>query len=150
VTSAAETLAIIRLVLGDATSLDQVLGHEGSASREYFRAWRQIIGDTWGFAARERRQPPDPVNAMLSLGYTLLVQEAVAALEAAGLDSAVGFLHRGRWGRPFLALDLIEEFRPVIVDAVVLRCVSTGIVRCDEFTSTPDGFPCAAGIPCRV
>jgi CRISPR-associated protein Cas1 len=127
-----------RLVLGDATSHDQVLGHEGSASREYFRAWRQIIGDAWGFTSRERRPPPDPVNAMLSFGYTLLVQEAVAALETAGLDSAVGFLHRGRWGRPCLALDLMEEFRPVIVDAVVLRCVSTGIVRSDEFTTAPD------------
>jgi CRISP-associated protein Cas1 len=138
VTSAAEIMAITRLVLGDATSYDQFLGYEGTASREYFRAWRQIIGDTWGFTARERRRPPDPVNAMLSFGYTLLVQEATAALESAGLDSAVGFLHRARWGRPSLALDLMEEFRPVIVDAVVLRCVSAGIVRSDEFTTTPD------------
>ena len=138
VISAAETLAITRLVLADATSYDQVLGHEGAASREYFRAWRQIIGDAWEFTARERRPPPDPVNAMLSFGYTILVQEAVAALEAAGLDSAVGFLHRARWGRPSLALDLMEEFRPVIVDAVVLRCLSTGIVRSDEFTTAPD------------
>jgi CRISP-associated protein Cas1 len=138
VTSAAETLAITRLVLADAASYDQILGYEGTASREYFRAWRQIIGDAWSFTARERRPPPDPVNAMLSFGYTLLVQEAVAALEIAGLDSAVGFLHRGRWGRPCLALDLMEEFRPVIVDAVVLRCASTGIVRYEEFTTTPD------------
>jgi CRISP-associated protein Cas1 len=138
VTSAAETLAITRLVLDDAASYDQILGHEGSASREYFRAWRQITGDSWGFTARERRPPPDPVNAMLSFGYTMLVQEAIAALETAGLDSAVGFLHRGRWGRPCLALDLMEEFRPVIVDTVVLRCVSTGIVRFEEFSTTPD------------
>jgi CRISPR-associated protein Cas1 len=138
VTSAAETLAITRLVLADAASYDQVLGYEGTASREYFRAWRQIIGDAWSFTARERRPPPDPVNAMLSFGYTLLVQEAVAALEIAGLDSAVGFLYRGRWGRPCLVLDLMEEFRPVIVDAVVLRCASTGMVRYEEFTTTPD------------
>ena len=138
VTSAAETLAITRLVLTDAVSYDQILGHEGTASREYFRAWRQIIAETWGFTARVRRPPPDPVNAMLSFGYTLLVQEAIAALETAGLDSAVGYLHRGRWGRPCLALDLMEEFRPVIVDAMVLRCVSTGIVRYEEFTTTPD------------
>jgi CRISPR-associated protein Cas1 len=138
VTSAAETMAITRLVLGDATSYDQVLGYEGIASREYFRAWRQIVGDTWGFTARERRPPPDPVNAMLSFGYILLIQEAIAALESAGLDSAVGFLHRPRWGRPSLALDLMEEFRPVIVDTMVLRCVSTGIVRPEEFTTTPD------------
>lgn len=137
VTSAAETLAITRLVLGDAATYDQVLGHEGSASREYFRAWRQIVGDPWEFTARKRRPPPDPV-AMLSFGYTILAQEAVAALETAGLDSAVGFLHRARWGRPSLALDLMEEFRPVIVDAVVLRCVPAGIVRHDEFTTAPE------------
>ena len=136
--SCGETLAITRLVLADAASYDQILGHEGAASREYFRAWRQLIGDTWAFTARERRPPPDPVNAMLSFGYTLLVQEAVAALESAGLDSAVGFLHRGRWGRPCLALDLMEEFRPVTVDTVVLRCAMTGIVRPDEFITAPD------------
>jgi CRISPR-associated protein Cas1 len=138
VTGIAETLAISRLVLGDATSYDQILGYEGSATREYFRAWRQLISDNWGFTARERRPPPDPVNAMLSFGYSLLTQESIAALETAGLDAAVGFLHRARWGRPSLALDLMEEFRPVVVDAVVLRCLSTGIVRFEEFTTTPD------------
>lgn len=138
VTSAAETLAITRLVLGDAASYDELLGHEGTASREYFRAWRQVIGEDWGFTARQRRPPPDPVNAMLSFGYTLLTQEAIAALEGAGLDAAVGFLHRARWGRPSLALDLMEEFRPVIVYAVVLRCVSSGIVRFEEFETAPD------------
>jgi CRISPR-associated protein Cas1 len=143
VTSAAETLAITRLVLADAASADQILGHEGAASREYFRAWRHLIGDSWGFTTRERRPPPDPVNAMLSFGYTLLAQEAIAALEMAGLDAAVGFLHRARWGRPCLALDLMEEFRPVIVDAVVLRCASAGIVRFEEFETDP-------GCGCRM
>lgn len=138
VTGAAETLAITRLVLADAKSYDELLGHEGSASREYFGAWRQVIGQEWGFTARQRRPPPDPVNAMLSFGYTLLTQEAVAALEAVGLDASVGFLHRARWGRPSLALDLMEEFRPVIVDAVTLRCLSTGIVRFEEFETAPD------------
>jgi CRISP-associated protein Cas1 len=138
VTGAAETLAITRLVLADAASREEILGHEGTATREYFRAWRRLIGETWGFAARERRPPPDPVNAMLSFGYTLLAQEAIAALGTAGLDPAVGFLHQARWGRPCLALDLMEEFRPVIVDAVVLRCLSTGVVRFEEFETTPD------------
>ncbi len=138
VASAAETLAITRLVLADASSREQLLGHEGTASREYFRAWRRLIGEGWGFAARERRPPPDPVNAMLSFGYTLLVQEAIAVLGIAGLDPAVGLLHRARWGRPCLALDLMEEFRPVTVDAVVLRCLSTGIVRFEDFETSPD------------
>lgn len=143
VTSAAETLAITRLVLGDAASYEELLGHEGMASREYFRAWRQVTGEDWGFTSRQRRPPPDPVNAMLSFGYAMLAQEAVAALEMAGLDAAVGFLHRARRGRPSLALDLMEEFRPVIVDAVVLRCLTTGIVRFEEFETAP-------GTGCRM
>jgi CRISPR-associated protein Cas1 len=134
----AETLAATRLVLADATTIDELMGHEGSGSREYFRAWYQDFGKDWGFASRQRRPPPDPVNAMLSFGYTLLTHEAVAALGTAGLDPAVGFLHQARWGRPSLALDLMEEFRPVVVDAMVFRCLSTGIVRFEEFETTPD------------
>jgi len=136
-TGIAETLAVARLVLGDAASYEEILGHEGTATREYFRAWRHVIGKDWNFTARERRPPADPVNAMLSFGYTLLVSEAIAALGVAGLDPAVGFLHQARWGRPSLALDLIEEFRPLVVDTVVLRCLSTGIVRHEEFDTDP-------------
>jgi CRISPR-associated protein Cas1 len=148
VISTAEALAVTRVALAGATSHDQILGYEGTASREYFRAWRQILGDTWAFTARERRPPPDPVNAMLSFGYTMLVQESIAALEAAGLDSAAGFLHRGRWGRPCLALDVMEEFRPVIVDTIVLRCLSTGIVQSGEFSTTPE-LGCRMGTRAR-
>jgi CRISPR-associated protein Cas1 len=137
----AGTLAATRLVLAGADSIEKIMGHEGMASREYFRAWRLIIGAGWGFTERQRRPPPDPVNAMLSFGYTLLVHEAIAALATAGLDAAVGFLHQSRWGRPNLALDLREEFRPLIVDAVVLRCVTTGIVRSEEF-ETMEGQGC--------
>ncbi len=138
VADTAETLAVARLLLADASSNEEILGHEGSASREYFRAWRGIISPDWGFGSRERRPPPDPVNSMLSFGYTLLVHEAIAALGIAGLDPAVGFLHQARWGRPSLALDLIEEFRPVVVDVTVLRCLTTGIVRPEEFDTEPD------------
>jgi CRISPR-associated protein Cas1 len=139
----AETLAATRLVLTDATSIEQIMGYEGTATREYFRAWRQLIGAEWGFTARERRPPPDPVNAMLSFGYTLLVHEAVAALAVAGLDPAVGFLHQARWGRPSLALDLMEEYRPLVVDAVVLRCLAAGIMRHEDFETV-------AGQGCRM
>jgi CRISP-associated protein Cas1 len=136
--SAAETMAAARLVLADANSHEEILGYEGTATREYFRSWRRAIGEEWGFTSRQRRPPPDPVNAMLSFGYTLLTHEAVSALGIAGLDPSVGFLHKARWGRPSLALDLIEEFRPVIVDAMVIRCVSTGIVRFEEFEQIPE------------
>jgi CRISPR-associated protein Cas1 len=134
----AVTLEITRLVLADAASLAEIMGHEGMATREYFRGWRLVLESQWGFTSRQRRPPPDPVNAMLSFGYTLLLHEAVAALEVAGLDPAVGFLHQARWGRPNLALDLMEEFRPVIVDAVVLRCATTGMVSSEEFETSAD------------
>lgn len=134
----AERLAAMRLLLSDADSLEKVMGYEGAASREYFRAWRHLFGEIWDFESRQRRPPPDPVNAMLSFGYTLLVNEAIAALEMARLDPAVGFLHQSRWGRPNLALDLIEEFRPVVVDAVTLRCLNTGIVKPEDFDVAPD------------
>jgi CRISPR-associated protein Cas1 len=75
---------------------------------------------------------------MLSFGYTLLVHGTVSALATAGVDPAVGFLHQARWGRPSLALDLMEEFWPLVVDAVVLRCLTTGIVRFEEFETIPE------------
>ena len=82
-TDIAETMAATRLALADASSIEEIMGYEGSASREYFRAWRHLFGELWGFEARQRRPPPDPVNAMLSFGYTLLVNEAAVALEMA-------------------------------------------------------------------
>jgi len=134
----AATLEVTRLVLGDATSIEEVMGHEGMATREYFRAWRLVLDPAWDFTSRQRRPPPDPVNAMLSFGYTLLLHDAIAALSMAGLDPAVGFLHQARWGRPNLALDLIEEFRPLIVDTVVLRCATTGMIQPEDFEVVPD------------
>lgn len=77
----AETLEITRLMLPEVGTLDELLGHEGTATREYFRALRLVVGADWGFTSRQRRPPPDPVNAMLSYGYTLLLHEVVAALE---------------------------------------------------------------------
>jgi CRISPR-associated protein Cas1 len=117
--------------------LDGLLGAEGAASREYYQALRRMLDPVWEFAGRQRRPPPDPVNAMLSYGYTLLAHEAIAAVEAAGLDPMVGFLHRHRWGRPSLALDLMEEFRPVTVDVAMWRCVSSRQVRPEQFERDP-------------
>ena len=98
-----------------------------------------VIGQDWGFVARERRPPPDPVNAMLSFGYTLLTHEAVAALAAASLDPAVGFLHADRPGRLSLALDLVEEFRPLLADRLALALINLRQVRGDGFMTQPGG-----------
>lgn len=130
--------------LDQGPSLEEILGLEGSAARGYFQAVRGLIDPAWGFEGRQRRPPPDPVNAMLSYGYTLLVHEAVAALETAGLDPMLGYLHRHRWSRPALALDLMEEFRPITVDVAVWRCISTRIVRPEQFHDEP-GQGCRMG-----
>ena len=82
--------------LGQCPFLEEILGLEGSAARAYFQAVRGLIDPVWGFEGRQRRPPPDPVNAMLSYGNTLLVHEAVAALETAGFDPMLGYLHRHR------------------------------------------------------
>jgi CRISPR-associated protein Cas1 len=134
----ADRIAAAGEKLPGAASLNEVLGYEGSASREYFQCLQRLVDPTFGFTGRQRRPPPDPINAMLSYGYTLLVGEGIAALEAAGLDPMVGFLHQHRWGRPALALDLIEEFRPMTVDVAVWRCVSTRQIRPEQFTVEPE------------
>ncbi|MEU9774274.1 CRISPR-associated endonuclease Cas1 [Streptomyces sp. NPDC047968] len=125
-----------------ASSPAALMGHEGAATRDYFTALGTILGPAWSFTHRRRRPPPDPVNALLSFGYTLLTRDAVAACELAGLDPAVGFLHEIHRGRPSLALDLIEEFRPVIVDHTVIRlCTSTKISPVG-FTTDDKGRGC--------
>lgn len=117
----------------DARSLPELMGVEGAASRRYFAVFRSLIGDEWGFTTRQRRPPPDPTNALLSLGYTLLLHDAIAALETVGLDPFTGVLHEPRVGKPSLAFDLVEEFRPLIVDSVVIRCLNTGRLKPEHF-----------------
>jgi len=99
---------------------DELMGIEGAAAREYFAALAQIVPDGMRFAGRSRRPPADVTNAALSYGYAIILGEAVSALCAAGLDPAIGLLHTEQDRRPSLALDLMEEFRPLIVDQVVI------------------------------
>lgn len=132
----AERLAEARLAALEADSPVSLLGYEGSATRDYFGGLALTFGAEWNFVSRQRRPPPDPVNAMLSFAYTLLASEAISACELAGLDPHLGVLHTPRNDRPSLALDLIEEMRPVIADAVVVRVVRTGQVEPADFTTT--------------
>lgn len=123
----------------DARANAILMGVEGAATRRYFSALRRLLPEEWGFEGRRHRPPPDPVNAMLSYLYTLLALEAVAAVAAAGLDPQHGFLHLPRRGRASLALDLMEEFRPLIVDQVVMRLVLDGRVHPSGFSVSADG-----------
>ncbi len=104
--------------LTDTKHIGSLRGYEGAASAAYFGAFAALFADSLGFGARRRRPPPDPVNALLSLGYTLLHAEAVQACHQAGLDPYLGFLHDPDYGRESLAADLIEPLR-ARVDALV-------------------------------
>ncbi len=122
--------------LQECTDTDALRGLEGDAAREYYAVFDYLItdpGETLRFKGRTRRPPLDPVNALLSFFYTLLSYECASALETVGLDPQVGFLHRDRPGRLSLALDLMEELRPYVVDRLVLTLVNNGQV-------TPSGF----------
>jgi CRISPR-associated protein Cas1 len=116
----------------------QLLGVEGSAARSYFSAFSAMIKpeevvQRFDREGRARRPPPDPLNASLSFGYALLAREATVALAAVGLDPFWGLYHQPRHGRPALALDLMEEFRPLIVDSAVISAFNTGMLRLDDF-----------------
>lgn len=121
---------------------EEVRGIEGIAAAEYFSVFNQFIVDQKSdfiFNERNRRPPLDPVNALLSFVYTLLVHDVRSALETVGLDPAVGFLHRDRPGRPGLALDLMEEFRPVIADRLVLSLINRRQVQPQGFKKAENG-----------
>ena len=111
----------------DAMTAEELRGIEGEAAQRYFDGFDSLIlqqRETFAFSGRSRRPPLDPVNALLSFAYTLLARECAAALEGVGLDPYVGFLHRPRPGRTSLALDLMEELRPVCADRFVLSCIN--------------------------
>ncbi len=125
-----------------AEGVDSVRGCEGEAARIYFSIFDDLITtskDDFTFRGRSRRPPLDPVNALLSFVYTLLVHDVVGALEGVGLDPAVGFLHRDRPGRPGLALDLMEELRPVLADRLVLTLINRRQVEVKGFRVTESG-----------
>ncbi len=125
-----------------AGSLEELLGIEGNAARLYFGDFAGMIKPDEGekvadlrfdFDGRNRRPPRDPVNALLSLAYSLLAKDFTVAAYAVGFDPYIGFYHQPRYGRPALALDLMEPFRPLIADSAVLTAVNTGMVTARDF-----------------
>ncbi len=125
-----------------APNVEILRGAEGEAARAYFGTLGQMIqGDDpkLRFSGRNRRPPRDPVNALLSFLYTLLAQDCVSGLETVGLDPAAGFLHALRPGRPALALDLMEEFRPVLADRLALTLLNRRQLTADDFNVREGG-----------
>ncbi|HEY7348059.1 MAG TPA: type I-D CRISPR-associated endonuclease Cas1d [Ktedonobacterales bacterium] len=119
--------------------LGQILGCEGQGTNAYFAALGTVLQDPWRFIGRNRRPPRDPVNALLSLGYTILANQTVSLITLVGLDPYIGYLHSPGFGKPALALDVIEEFRPLVVDPVVVTMLNTNALHerdfVDEFGS---------------
>ncbi len=139
---AVEALADKLRDLENVSSVNVIRGIEGEAARIYFGVFQHLITtneSAFTFNGRSRRPPRDRVNALLSFVYTLLVHDVRSALEAVGLDPQVGFLHRDRAGRPSLALDLMEELRPILGDRLVLSLINRRQVRDSGFETQETG-----------
>jgi len=129
----AENLGGMAKAASEAPTVQALMGLEGAGTAQYFSVFKHLFHGDWHFEKRVRRPPADPVNVLLSLGYTLLTREIEAVVNLVGMDPYLGFLHGVAYGRPSLALDLMEEFRPIVVDSVVLRACNTGQVTPAHF-----------------
>lgn len=140
--SAARKMLYVLKQIRNPLPAEILLGKEGEAARVYFDVFNELIcaqKESFVFKGRSRRPPLDLVNSLLSFVYTLLAHDTTAALETAGLDPYVGFFHRDRPGRPGLALDLMEEFRPFIADRLVLTLINLQQVKPEGFAVTESG-----------
>jgi CRISPR-associated protein Cas1 len=125
--------------LSKVQSLDEVRGHEGAASSLYYQAFRTFLSEDWEFEGRRRRPASDPVNALLSFGYTLLYKDILHAINVVGLDPYLGFLHAVKPGHASLVSDMVEEWRTIIVDSVVLSLLNGRMLTREDFVTSPDG-----------
>jgi CRISPR-associated protein Cas1 len=113
--------------------LASLRGIEGAAAGLYYAILRQVLQARLDFPRRTRRPPRDPVNVLLSLAYTLLLNSVLAGVEVVGLDPYMGFYHAEKYGRPALALDIMEEFRPIVADALVVMLLTKRVISADDF-----------------
>jgi CRISPR-associated protein Cas1 len=123
----------------DQKDIEGLRGVEGSGAAGYFSALSGVFQNPWFFRERNRRPPRDPVNALLSFGYTLLLGSMTTAVILAGLDPCVGFVHPEYRGRPSLPLDMMEEFRSPIVDRMVVSSCNQSIFKLEDFERAENG-----------
>ncbi|MDD5703106.1 MAG: CRISPR-associated endonuclease Cas1 [Dehalococcoidales bacterium] len=123
---------VLRQVPG-CNSCESLRGLEGSAGAAYYRAFKNILNQDLGFVTRVRRPPTDPINSLLSFGYTLLTYALHSAISVVGLDPYLGIFHATEQSRPNLALDMVEEFRPIIVDSMVLWLINSKVMTLADF-----------------
>jgi CRISP-associated protein Cas1 len=126
----------------EGTPLEVILGIEGAGSAAYFSCFGKLIAnpDQWPFEGRIKRPPTDPINSLLSFGYSLLTNQVASAVQLVGLDHYVGYLHSSVYGRPALALDMMEEFRPLIVDSMVLTMLNHRMLSAKDFAVDVGAF----------
>lgn len=142
VDAAVKYLALTAADIEGNMPIEVMRGKEGDAARCYFDVFDHLIlsqKDSFRFIERSRRPPKDNMNAILSFVYSILAHDVASALEGVGLDPAVGYLHKDRPGRPSLALDMMEEFRPWLADRLALSLVNLRQIRPDGFTRTESG-----------
>lgn len=121
------------------STLEEMMGYEGIVSRLYFQATSRLLPSEFKFEGRSKRPPRDPFNSMISLGYTLLLHEMIGQIEAVGLSPYGGFIHGHRRSHPSLASDLIEEYRAVLIDSMVVSMVLNHETKIEDFTVTDAG-----------
>lgn len=126
----------MRQAANKAENMDALRGYEGKAAAHYFDAVRSLLEPDWGFERRDYYPPPDPFNALLSFCYSLLLKDVLAAVNLVGFDPYQGFFHEITYGRPSLALDLMEEWRPLVADSLALELVNRGSLRPEAFVRT--------------
>lgn len=136
---AIERMSQLQEEAGRKRTLDSLRGVEGQAASIYFECFGKMIRGKAQFISRNRRPPTDPVNALLSFGYTLLYNEAIGVLALVGFDPYLGFFHGINYGRCSLALDLMEEFRHLVIDRLVVTSVNLGIFQKHHFDIGEDG-----------
>ena len=118
---------------------EALMGLEGHCARIYYQALQHCFSPEWNFRGRNRQPPLDPINALLSWGYGVLLARVFSAVVMAGLDPYLGFFHANLPYRPNLVLDMMEEFRPLVVDWAVLQLVKAGLLTPEDFEPSPDG-----------
>lgn len=119
--------------INKATTINQIIGHEGYAAKTYFKYLGMLIDHDFAFTGRSRRPPKDPFNSMISLGYSLLLNEIYGRIESKGMNPFWGFIHQDHEKHPTLASDLIEEWRAVIVDSFAMSCINGHEIRKENF-----------------
>lgn len=133
VTKEIDAMKISQYKISQCRTITEITGYEGKAAKYYFEALSKLVEETFRFSGRNRRPPLDPFNSMLSLGYSIVMNEIYSVIENKGLNPYFGFIHRDHENHPTLASDLMEEWRAVLVDSLVMSLINGHEISLEEF-----------------